>query len=503
MRTSVSRSFPLRTATTRLITLPLLLLAAACSDRSSLPLAEREGPAFDHVPGTTLAQHVVSAEVIGTTARVIWHKDPALADGQPGKYLAQLFGSAACSGTTLFSYNGDAQAWPDKPGHLYLDFTGLASGSYCVRVKDAGKDAQEPYKDWVTATFSVNTVNPPSVNQPPTLGWSFTDFAGASGAAVHEGDARGFAVVADDEDGDVVTVEYSLASPAGTIVMAGSGTNAAPLTFAYTFPDNGTYVLRMRASDGKDAVMVIEEIVVENVAPELGEIAVAPAVVQAVNAPFSLGLSFTDPGQDTWSCTVSWGDGAQSSPDCSARGSTASHAYSAAGIYTVRVSVSDDDAGTDAATYEYLVVYDPSAGFVTGGGWLNSTAGMYRIDPLLSGKATFGFVSKYVKGATTPSGNTEFQFHAAGMTFRSTSYQWLVVSGTKATYKGEGMLNGTAGYGFLLSAIDGTPDRFRIKIWSIASGDVAYDNLLANAGDDADPTTAIGSGSIIIHTGKK
>jgi hypothetical protein len=135
-----------------------------------------------------------------------------------------------------------------------------------------------------------------------------------------------------------------------------------------------------------------------------------------------------------------------------------------------------------------------------------SPGGAYPADPTLTGKATFGFVSKYIfqKDKTTPvlSGNTEFQFHAGNLNFSSTSYQWLVVSGTsKATYKGSGTVNGVAGYGFLLSAIDGLPDKFRIKIWQ-TGGTVIYDNQIGGA-DDAEPTTAITGGSIVIHVPKK
>jgi hypothetical protein len=69
-------------------------------------------------------------------------------------------------------------------------------------------------------------------------------------------------------------------------------------------------------------------------------------------------------------------------------------------------------------------------------------------------------------------------------------------------FKGAGMLNGTGSYGFLISANDGAPDRFRIKIWDKTRGDaVIYDNQLG-AADDAAPTTAISSGQITIQTGK-
>jgi hypothetical protein len=52
----------------------------------------------------------------------------------------------------------------------------------------------------------------------------------------------------------------------------------------------------------------------------------------------------------------------------------------------------------------------------------------------LRGKANFGFVAKYKKGATVPDGNTQFQFKAGDLNFHSNSYEWLVVAGNKAQY---------------------------------------------------------------------
>ncbi|MFL6352356.1 MAG: hypothetical protein ACJ74Z_10980 [Bryobacteraceae bacterium] len=79
-----------------------------------------------------------------------------------------------------------------------------------------------------------------------------------------------------------------------------------------------------------------------------------------------------------------------------------------------------------------IVIYDPSAGFVTGGGWINSPGGAYTPKPSLTGKATFGFVSKYQKRATVPTGDTEFQFQVTNFDFHSNTYQWMVVSGPMA-----------------------------------------------------------------------
>jgi hypothetical protein len=150
-------------------------------------------------------------------------------------------------------------------------------------------------------------------------------------------------------------------------------------------------------------------------------------------------------------------------------------------------------------------VYDPNGGFVTGGGWITSPPGAYPADPALTGRANFGFVSKYKKGQNNPEGNTEFQFQLANLNFHSHTYEWLVVAGRKAMYKGTGTINNQGNYGFILSAIDGNlqggdgHDRFRIKIWDKNQNDlVIYDNMIG-AGDNDDPTTIIGGGSIIIH----
>ena len=148
------------------------------------------------------------------------------------------------------------------------------------------------------------------------------------------------------------------------------------------------------------------------------------------------------------------------------------------------------------------VWYDPSAGFVTGGGWINSPAGAYLANPLLTGRANFGFVSKYEKGKTVPSGNTEFHFSAGSLKFQSTSTEWRVLAGARAQFKGVGTINGAGSYSFMLTAIAGEvaggggTDKFRIKIWG-PSG-LVYDNML-NASDDANPTTVLGGGNIMIH----
>jgi hypothetical protein len=152
----------------------------------------------------------------------------------------------------------------------------------------------------------------------------------------------------------------------------------------------------------------------------------------------------------------------------------------------------------------YLPVYDPNGSFITGGGWIMSPAGAYYADPSLTGKANFGFNAQYKKGSNIPNGNTEFQFQAGNLNFKSTNYSTgsLVVAGARAIFKGTGTINGMGAYNFMVSAIDGEIsggggiDKFRIKIWNTT--DIIYDNNIGMDENSA-PTTILGGGSIVIH----
>jgi hypothetical protein len=171
-------------------------------------------------------------------------------------------------------------------------------------------------------------------------------------------------------------------------------------------------------------------------------------------------------------------------------------------VYRV-YAIAGDGCATSTA---YLAVFDPNGSFVTGGGWITSPLGAYVADPSLTGKANFGFVSKYKKGSNIPDGNTEFQFQTGNLNFTSSSYSSgsLVIAGKQAIYKGIGTINGVNGYSFMVSAVDGQVsgggniDMFRMKIWNTSTGTIIYDNNLSSA-DNATPTTALGGGSIVIH----
>lgn len=336
------------------------------------------------------------------------------------------------------------------------------------------------------------TVSPP--NTPPTVnaGGPYT---------VNEGSSVSVTATGNDPDGDTITYAWDLDND-GNFETSGQTVTFSAL--GLDGPSGQTVVVRA-IDEGGLSDTDPATINVLNVAPTIDAIT-APINPIQVNTSINVNASFTDPGTpDTHSAVWDWGDNSTTPgtvTETNGSGSVSgSHTYTASGVYTVKITVTDDDGDSDEAIFQYVVVYDPNGGFVTGGGWINSPAGAYTPDPSLTGQANFGFVSKYQKGATIPTGQTEFQFHVANLNFKSTSYDWLVIAGKKAQYKGTGTINGAGNYGFMLTAIDGSPDKFRIKIWDKITDEVIYDNQLG-AEDTADPATAIQGGSIVIHKAK-
>jgi len=342
-------------------------------------------------------------------------------------------------------------------------------------------------------------------NLPPTVD-------AGSDATINEGSSFNQTGSFTDPDNDMWTgtVDYGFGKQ--NLILNADKT----FDLQYTYTDNGTYNVIVCVEDGASSDCDDLIVTVNNVAPKLGDIIAPTAPVSKNEQPIDVRVDFTDAGTaDTHHAVIEWGDGYDCNtntfpdPGCalseiSGSGTvTGNHTYQEPGVYTVKITVIDNDGGSATAIYEYVVIYDPDNGFVTGGGWIYSNPGSYKLELTLEGKANFGFVSKYKNGATSPTGNTEFQFRAADMNFHSSTYKWLVISGSTAKYKGVGTINGEGEYKFMIWATDGDlkepdeVDTFRIKIWLEDEGgneDVIYDNFV-----DEYSEQAIGGGNIVIH----
>ena len=364
------------------------------------------------------------------------------------------------------------------------------NGSRAVKAKIRDKDGgAREYTDTVTIT---NVAPSATFNAP---------------SSVNEGDNINVSLTSPSDPSSVDTAAgftYAFNCGSGYGAFGPSNSTSCPTS------DNGTKTVKgkIRDKDGGEREYT-KDVAVGNVAPQVTVTSPTFGTLYAKPATVPMNASFTDAGKgDTHTCSFAWDDGTSSAGTVvESNGSgncTGTHTYTTAGVYTIKVTVTDDDGASTTVDW-MVVVYDPNAGFITGGGWIDVGAGSYSGDPSMSGRANFGFNSQYKKGATVPTGETEFNFHVAQFKFHSSKYDYLVVSGYKAQYKGTGEVNGVPGYSFRLTAYDGDlmnpkgPDKFRIKITG-PSGGVVFDNRVGKSDDvdTADPQQ-ISGGSIVIH----
>ena len=359
------------------------------------------------------------------------------------------------------------------------------------------------------AALTVNNVAPTATlsnNGPVNEGSAATISVGSPADVSSADTAAGFHYAYDCNNGSLAAATY-----------ANTAANGA--STSCTFNDNGSFPVKARIIDKDGGYTEYTTMVaVNNVAPRVTISGPASGALYAVGTPVTFSGSFTDPGKaDThtakWLFDAIALTGTVSETPGSGIGTVSNvYSFTTPGVYQITLTVTDDDLGAGNATTvsgltAQVIVYDPSGGFVTGGGWINSPAGAFRQDLSLTGKATFGFESKYQKGATVPAGQTEFQFHEGSFNFQGSLLQWLVVAGAKAQYKGSGTVNAAGNYGFLLTAVDGQVtggggvDTFRIKIWDVATSIIVYDNVYSGSDDfESAPTQAIAGGSIVIHS---
>ena len=352
----------------------------------------------------------------------------------------------------------------------------------------------------VTATDAANNSSSCSVeltvvdNTPPTIApmtnITTTTDPGACTATVN------YAPAVSDNCGEV---SFGCSSPSGS-----------------AFPIGTTGVTCTAIDASGNTASTSFTVTVDNPAPTVSINSPASGAIFAVGTNVNFAGNFSDNAGDLH--TAQW-NFVSSNQNISQSGTVnegastvdASYSFTTPGVYLVTLTVADQCGHSATANVvdpdglpAMVVVYDPNGGSVTGGGWFDSPAGALVANPSLIGRANFGFTSRYHSGTNVPDGQTEFQFKAGNLNFHSSSYEWLVVAGAKAQFKGSGTINGSGAYDFMLTVIDGQisggggVDKFRIRIWDSNGGGLVYDNKVGGAVND-DPTTVIRGGSIVIH----
>lgn len=373
-------------------------------------------------------------------------------------------GTADTHAATVDWGDGTVDEAPVTGGQVRAQHSYAAGGSWTVTLTvtddDGGTDS---------ATASVVTNRAPVVDAGSDL-------------AVDEGSATQLDATATDPDGDPLTLTWS---PADAVLAA---TVEDPQLNAL---DDGSTTLTLTATDPHGATASDTlALTVRNVAPSVTSL-LAPATASPMGSAVRVSGAFTDPGSaDTHTGRVDWGDGTTGDATLTAGALTAEHTYAAAGIYTVTVQVTDDDGGTGSRAVSDVVVYDRNGRFVTGSGTFTSPAGAVPGDPAANGRASFTTNAMYLPKSDVPAGVTKLD--VAGLRFTDLAIDWLVVSGSTATYRGTGALAGRGTYAFTVTAIDGGTgggDWIRIRIWNPSDGSVVYD----------DGGSALAGGSIVVH----
>ncbi len=293
------------------------------------------------------------------------------------------------------------------------------------------------------AAFSNITFE--ALNDPPSV-----NGAGAGDVDVFEGEVGSTSGSFTDPNGDDVTLTC-----AG--VCAGfSDDGGGAWSWSQMLPEGPTTAAAtITASDGEFEVSDTFDIHVSNLAPEIVATSSLASMIPD-DTEVAVSADFTDAGVfDTHTAVFDWGDGTTSNATISEAGgsgtASAAHQYPGPGLYTIEVTVWDDDGDLDTATLGQIFVFDPDD-FVTGGGWVSSPEGAVTADPAHRGKTTFGFVARYARDGSVQ-GNLQLQAHGA-LKFHATRFDTLSILDGVARFAGQGRLDGEDGYTFEVVATD-------------------------------------------------
>ncbi|HEX2687299.1 MAG TPA: DNA/RNA non-specific endonuclease [Kofleriaceae bacterium] len=153
------------------------------------------------------------------------------------------------------------------------------------------------------------------------------------------------------EGGTLTMSAASSVDPNGTVVRYdwsfGDGTTATGAVVTHTYAQDGSYAVQLTVTDNDGLTDTLAtSAIVANVPPVIAPFSGATLLLGEAYATIG---SFTDPGADTWTATVDYGDGSGvNALALSGMTFALAHTYAAAGTFTVDVQVADDHAIADS-----------------------------------------------------------------------------------------------------------------------------------------------------------
>jgi DNA/RNA endonuclease G, NUC1 len=260
-----------------------------------------------------------------------------LAGGAEGQTLTfDASTSSGQGGTTALSYewrvNGQVAGTGATLSYAFAD-----NGIYQVSVKVSRADGAS---DEATAAVTITNVAPAVANLPAATVAEGSIYS-ASGSFADPGD-----------DHWVATVDY------------GDGTGAQPLTLtgksftlSHAYANNGQYTVTVTVTEtdveaGRGSQTAA--VTVTNVPPVVAAFTGATILR---GESFAAAGTFADPGADSWTATVNYGDGsATTTLALSGQSFALQHSYATPGVFTVTVTVADGDGGSGTRTAQVTVL---------------------------------------------------------------------------------------------------------------------------------------------------
>jgi PKD repeat protein len=244
--------------------------------------------------------------------------------------------------TVFASQDGANLMWladlPTTTRSVNLATFSLNAGNYVVFVKAVGK---------ATLTNKISSgVQFTIANQPPTAALSITNSltkSAVTGSVATPASITASTTGSTDSDGTIVASTINFGDDSAPV----SGSSAS-----HTYSTAGTYTITGTVTDNLGATASKSVAIVISNGANLPPIAVIAATPSSGYAPATISVSAagsSDPDGTIASAVINFGDGT------SASGLTASHKYSAAGIYTLTVKVTDNLGASSTASTSVTV----------------------------------------------------------------------------------------------------------------------------------------------------
>jgi PKD repeat protein len=244
--------------------------------------------------------------------------------------------------TVFASQDGANLMWladmPTTSSSLDLTQFGLNAGNYIVFVKAVAKAS-------MTNKMSAG-VQLTITNQPPTAALSVTNpitKTFVTGSLTAPASVTASTAGSSDQDGSIVASSINFGDGSATVSASGA---------AHTYTTPGTYTITGTVTDNLGATASKSAAIVISSAANLPPKAVITATPGSAYAPATVSVSAagsSDPDGTIASSVLSFGDGT------SASGLTASHTFSAAGVYTLTAKVTDNLGASSTASSSVTV----------------------------------------------------------------------------------------------------------------------------------------------------